>query len=219
MEREFWVQRWRENRIGFHQSEINRFLQAHKDWFGKRLDGATFVPLCGKSLDLMWLRRHVPPVLGVELSPLAAEAFFHEQRLDPVRTVRGAFQVYGASDIELLVGDYFALAPEVTGPIGAVYDRAALIAMPPGMRAGYARQMTALLRPGTPMLLIAPFSPKDPHEGPPFAVAEDEVRALYGENFHIERLEHHRYTPQMRPELKERGLAFSEENVYGLIRA
>ncbi|MDA8389363.1 MAG: thiopurine S-methyltransferase [Gammaproteobacteria bacterium] len=218
MEQEFWQRRWQENRIGFHQSEVNRFLRTHSDRFAARLNGAIFVPLCGKSLDLAWLRTHMPPVLGVELSVLAVEAFFREQQITARQTVRGAFGVYEAPGIELLVGDYFALTADVTGPIAAVYDRAALIALPPSMRARYAAHMAGLLRPRTPVLLVAPFSPKDPEEGPPFAVSEEEVRALYGESFRVDVLARHRYTPETRPELSGRGLSFSEENVYGLTR-
>ncbi|MDA8361853.1 MAG: thiopurine S-methyltransferase [Gammaproteobacteria bacterium] len=218
MEEEFWQRRWQENRIGFHQSEVNRFLQAHKDWFAQRLEGATFVPLCGKSQDMAWLREHVSPVLGVELSPLAIEAFFREQGLVARQTVRGAFRAYEASGIALLAGDYFALTADAAGPIGAVYDRAALIALPAPMRVRYAQHMATLLRPGTPVLLVAPFSPKGPLDGPPFAVSEDEVRALYGRDFQVCVLARHRDTPETRPELRDRGLPFSEENVYGLVR-
>ena len=102
--------------------------------------------------------------------------------------------------------------------MAAVYDRAALIAMPPAMRRDYAVRMAELTDPGTPVLLVAPFSLKDPDSGPPFAVAETEVRDIFATHFAIDILESERVTVDQDPGLAEQGLAWREETVYRLRR-
>ncbi len=216
MDPQFWHERWHENRIGFHQSDVNRFLQRHADQLGP--PGRVFVPLCGKSHDMRWLRAQGHEVLGCELSPLAVEAFYQEWRKVAERSGREEFLAYEADGVSILLGDYFHLTGALLGPITAVYDRAALIAMPPAKRPDYAQQMAALVRPGTPVLLIAPFSLKDPASGPPFAVSGEEIAALFGPAFHVERLACERETADTHPELAERGLAWREESVYRLTR-
>lgn len=216
MQPEFWHTRWHENRIGFHQAEVNRYLRAHYGWLGTA--SPVFVPLCGKSRDMVWLRAAQRTVLGVELSPLAVEAFFAEDGQVAERRGRGEFLEYQSPGITILLGDYFHLTPDIVGPLGAVYDRAALIAMPPPMRRPYAAQMAHLLAPGTPVLLIAPYSLKDPDDGPPFAVSETEVREIFGEAFAIEILQQERETVAQIPRLAEQGLAWRDEVVYGLRR-
>lgn len=218
MDAEFWHARWHENRIGFHKSEVNELLRRHYAHLAPPPGGTVFVPLCGKSLDLAWLRDQGCRVLGVEISPLAVEALYREQAQLARRSGRGEFLQYDAAGITILLGDYFALTPAITGTIDAVYDRAALIALPPTDRPRYAQQMTTLLAPGARMLLIAPFSPKDPNDGPPFAVSAAEVQILYGADFAIEILECKRQMAADDPQLSAHGLAWREEGVYLLTR-
>ena len=67
-----------------------------------------------------------------------------------------------------------------------VYDRAALVAFPEPMRKRYAQTLTEQLPAGVGMLLIT--LEFDDAEGPPFSVTEEEVQALYGDRFSIEKL-------------------------------
>ena len=216
MKAEFWHTRWHENRIGFHQAEINRFLRRHIQVLGT--EGPVFVPLCGKSRDMSWLAEQGREVIGIELSPLAVEAFFREQEIPVDRVGRGEFLEYQSAGVTILLGDYFRLTAALLGPVGAVYDRAALIAMPPGMRRAYADQMASLVGRGTPVLLVAPFSLKDPQSGPPFAVPQSEIREIFGGHFSIEVVESERRTADEDPQLAEQGLAWREETVYRLCR-
>ncbi|KTC63401.1 thiopurine S-methyltransferase, partial [Pseudomonas fluorescens ABAC62] len=136
------------------------------------------VPLCGKSLDLMWLASQGYRVLGVELSEQAVEAFFSEQNLTPRITREGAFSVYRADAIEVWCGDFFSLEPRDLTDCTALYDRAAMIALPPLMRARYAEHLNALLRPGCQGLLITLDYDQTQKAGPPFAVTDEEVKVL-----------------------------------------
>ncbi len=216
MKAEFWHTRWHENRIGFHQAEINRFLRRHIDALGPK--GPVFVPLCGKSRDMSWLFEQGREVIGIEISPLAVEAFYREQKIPVDRVGRGEFLEYQATGVTILLGDYFRLTAELLGPVAAVYDRAALIAMPPATRRAYAEHMARLLAPGTPVLLIAPLSLKDPQSGPPFAVSSSEIQEIFADHFTVEVLECERKTAEEDPRLAEQGLAWREEGVYRLCR-
>ena len=188
MDREFWLRRWQENRTGFHQARINAHLQR----FWPRLEvpaGETvFVPLCGKSRDMLWLAAQGYRVVGVELSPLAVHAFFKENGLKPEIASDSVFERYRCAGIEILCGDFFALEPDDLSGVKGVYDRASLIALPPAMRGRYAQQLTTLLPERPPVLLITLDYPPGAREGPPFAVNAQEVEALFGDAWSIRQL-------------------------------
>ncbi|MDO9346325.1 MAG: thiopurine S-methyltransferase [Pseudomonas sp.] len=180
MEPKFWQERWARNQIGFHLPEVNPYLQRHWPQLAFAQGAQVLVPLCGKSLDLMWLASHGLRVMGVELSEQAVEAFFSEQNLVPRITRRGAFTVYQADLIEVWCGDFFALDAEALTDCTGLYDRAALIALPPLMRAQYAEHLNHLLRSGCQGLLVTLDYDQTQKAGPPFAVTDDEVRVLFG---------------------------------------
>ncbi|MGR3887631.1 thiopurine S-methyltransferase [Pseudomonas sp. 1152_12] len=183
MEPTFWQERWARNQIGFHLPEVNPYLQRHWPRLGLADGAKVLVPLCGKSLDLMWLASSGYRVLGVELSEQAVEAFFSEQGLVPRISRRGAFMVYQADLIEVWCGDFFALDAEALADCSALYDRAALIALPPLMRAQYIGHLDGLLRPGCQGLLITVDYDQAQKAGPPFAVTDDEVEVLLGSHW------------------------------------
>lgn len=189
MEPKFWQERWARNQIGFHLPEVNPYLQRHWPQLALAQGAQVLVPLCGKSLDLMWLASHGLRVLGVELSEQAVKAFFSEQNLVPRITRRGVFSVYQADLIEVWCGDFFALDAEAVADCTALYDRAALIALPPLMRARYAEHLHQLLRPGCQGLLITLDYDQTQKAGPPFAVTDDEVKVLFGSQWTLGVLE------------------------------
>jgi thiopurine S-methyltransferase len=185
---DFWLERWRTNQIAFHQPSVSRHLQ---HWWPELALGEAakvFVPLCGKSLDLKWLAARGHPVLGVELSDTAIEAFCAENGIPARRRAEGAFDRYQADGLELLRGDFFDLVPAHLDGVRGVYDRASLVAMPPALREAYARHMTALTAAGTVTLLVAFEYRQDQMKGPPFNVAEADVQRLYGADHRIELL-------------------------------
>ncbi len=129
---------------------------------------------------MIWLESHGYRVMGVELSEQAVEAFFNEQSLTPHIRQQGAFKVYASGLIEVWCGDFFAVDAEAVSDCTALYDRAALIALPPLMRAQYAEHLNTLLRPGCKGLLITLDYDQTQKAGPPFAVTDEEVRVLLG---------------------------------------
>jgi len=189
MNPEFWHQRWQANQIGFHQSTPTPLLLRHWPSLDVPAGAQVFVPLSGKSLDMAWFGSQGYRVLGVELSRLAVEQFFAEHGLQPtIETTRYGTH-YRAGGIEIVNGDAFALDAAILRDCSAVFDRAALIALPPELRQRYASELYASLPPGCRGLLVTLEYPQAEREGPPFSVAEHEVRTAFDRDWTIDLLE------------------------------
>ncbi len=181
MEKDFWLERWEREETGFHQGEINPYLRQFWQELKPSEGSCVFVPLCGKSLDMLWLRSQGHDVLGVELSSIAVQSFFEENGYSPEQVAGEKFSSCEADRIRLLCGDFFDLKQGDLAHVDTVYDRASLVALPPRMRERYARHLVSILPPATKILLVAFDYLQAEMSGPPFAVSLDEVEALFGE--------------------------------------
>lgn len=216
MDEEFWLDRWKTDRIGFHQEEINATLMDQAPRMPWPEGGRIFVPLCGKSEDMIWLREHGQRVVGVELSPVACRAFFDGLGEDFEVREGGPLRFYVGEDIEIFCGDVFRLDAALLGAIDGVYDRAALVALPESMREAYVRHMATLV-PGGICTLLLTMEQQGHMDGPPFSVLAEEVRRLYGADFEVELLRQGDWEDA--PEkFAERGLERQRELVWSLIR-
>jgi thiopurine S-methyltransferase len=189
MQPEFWHKKWASNQIGFHLSEVNPYLQRHWPELSIPATARVLVPLCGKSLDLAWLAGRGHQVLGIELSEKAIEDFFNEHQIQPQISEKGAFKVYRSDAIELWCGDFFALTASDVADCVALYDRAALIALPAPMRERYAAHLQQILPQGVQGVLITLDYDQAQMPGPPFAVGDDEVKRLLGDLWQVQALE------------------------------
>lgn len=190
MEPEFWHERWAENRIGFHEGETNAALAAHFDALGLARGARVFVPLCGKTRDIAWLLDQGMRVAGAELSDLAVRQLFDEMQVTLVVAAAGPLTLWRGGGAEIFCGDIFDLGAGTLGPVDAVYDRAALVALPAEMRAAYAAHLTRITA-AAPQLTISFEYDQTAMDGPPFSVPEAEVRRLYGETFALTPVETH----------------------------
>lgn len=189
MEADFWHQMWRSGRVGFHQSNVNAFLTKH--WKKLNLEGheQVLVPLCGKSLDMLWLAQQGHSVLGVELNEPALQAFLSEHNLQAASIQHPLFRSYEVEDMTLLCGDFFDLSAKDCASVKAAYDRAALVALPLEMRQQYALHLKTILAPDVSIFLVAMDYDQALQSGPPFAVSELEVKDLFGDTFDIEKID------------------------------
>lgn len=188
----FWHERWTTNQIGFHLPEPNAQLLRWWPTLNLPSGARVLVPLCGKTHDLAWLAGQGHAVVGVELSALACTAFFEEHGLVPAVEARGPFMAWSAGNVTILQGDVFDL-PQVAPLDGfaAVWDRAALIALPPDLRARYLREIQV---PG-PHLVVTMVYDQSRRDGPPFSVPDEVVLGSWpdAEKLHSEPLTDERW--------------------------
>ena len=213
----FWLQRWNEGRIGFHRGEVMPLLEKHWPALGVPAGGRVFVPLAGKTLDMHWLAAQGHAVLGAELSPLAVRAFFAEAGLEPVVSTDADGVHHRAGPIDLVQGDVFALSASTLGAMDAVYDRAAIIALPPDLRRRYVAEVYARLPRGCRGLLITLEYPQAEKAGPPFSVEEAEVRGLFEPDWQVDLLERRDILDQ-EPGFRAEGVTALATAVYRLQR-
>ena len=185
----FWQTRWQRGETGFHLPRPHPKLVTLWPPFAPDPAASVFVPLCGKSLDMVWLAERGHAVIGVELSELAVKAFFAEQGLVPVQQQQGALTRFSAGRYTIYCGDFFAMSAEHVAGCEHIYDRAALIALPESMRKPYVQHLRSLL-PQAQLLLITLVYPQNQMAGPPFSVPPEEVAALYADAKRIQLMDH-----------------------------
>jgi len=183
----FWHDKWARGEIGFHEGQANAHLVAHFERLALPPGSRVFLPLCGKSRDLGWLLERGYRVVGIELSQVAISQLFEDLGLTPQVTTAGALTHYAVEDMDIFVGDVFALTAEALGPVDAIYDRAALVALPPQTRPRYAAHLVAIAS-AAPQLLVTFEYDQSRLDGPPFSVAGAEVEALYAQAYRLEPL-------------------------------
>lgn len=188
MNPEFWQEKWQKKEIAFHQAAANPLLVR---WFNQLAlaPGATvFLPLCGKSLDIHWLLAQGYQVIGAELSEMAVQELFAELGLTPGVSSAGTLQHYQADKLQVFVGDIFQLSQHTLGPVAAIYDRAALVALPEEMRQRYAQHLITISQ-SAPQLVICFEYDQTQLPGPPFSVDSAEMHKLYSKVYSLNCLE------------------------------
>ncbi len=195
MQHDFWHARWRQGKIGFHQASTNPHLLRHWAQLGLPPDSRVLVPLCGKTLDMLYLAQQGHDVVGVELSETACRAFFDENDLAFETRTTGDYTVFkgtgDAARIELWCGDFFALTIDLVGTFAGFFDRAALIALPPTMRSSHVAAVERLVEPGGRGVLSTIEYPAAEKQGPPFPISPAEIHERYDERFDIVHIGQH----------------------------
>jgi thiopurine S-methyltransferase len=217
VDNQHWLDRWQQDRIGFHEAGVNRHLQNWFPRFAPAPGGRVFLPLCGKAVDIHWIAQQGFEVIGVELSQIAIEAFFEENSLDFERNESARFGIYQSANITLLQGDFFDLNKADLHNCQLVYDRAALIAMEREDRPRYYDHMLSILPADCEMLLITLEYDQAEMTGPPFSVMTDEVLQRYRDAFSIQMLETNNIVDES-PRWRKVGLSALQESVFSLTR-
>jgi thiopurine S-methyltransferase len=184
VEASFWHQRWEKNNIAFHESEANPLLIKYFKELSLAKGSRVFLPLCGKTLDIPWLLSNGYRVAGAELSKIAIEQLFTELGVEPKISKLGSVDRYSAKNIDIFVGDIFDLSSKILGLVDAIYDRAALVALPEAMRNRYTTHLTEITDKA-PQLLICYEYDQSFMEGPPFSISNEEVNRHYIDNYDL----------------------------------
>jgi len=207
MDPKFWHDRWRQNRIGFHRSDTNPLLIEYFSALELRRGQKVFLPLCGKTLDIRWLLLQGFQVAGVELSELAIQQLFSELSITPEVKKLGNLTLYRAKGLDIYVGDIFDLSYDLLGNVDAIYDRAALVALPEEMRAKYTSHLIEITDTA-PQLLITYEYDQTVIQGPPFSISTKEVKEHYTDHYKVDHL------IRLRVEGGMKGLTPATESVY-----
>ncbi len=182
MEHSFWKEKWEQKEIAFHGSETNPLLVKHFGELALHEGNRLFLPLCGKTLDIHWLLANGYRVAGAELSGIAVAELFAELGVTPSASRHGSLTHYRAEQIDIFEGDIFKLTADLLEPVDAVYDRAALVALPEGLRQQYALHLTKITNRAPQLLLCIEYD-QSLRGGPPFSLPADKIREVYHETY------------------------------------
>ena len=186
MEPDYWIEGWEQGRTGFDQSEPHRWLPEHWASVEVANDAVVFVPLCGKTVDMVWLAEQGHRIIGVEVSEIAVVGFFDMVGLTPKVEVIGPLSAYRAGPYEIWRGDLFEVPATVFDRVDVVYDRASIVALPPQIRQRYTQMLSTQLRGDAPWYLVSFTYDQSEMDGPPFSVTLEEIDALLADEFDIE---------------------------------
>ncbi|EQC47714.1 thiopurine S-methyltransferase Se/Te detoxification family [Bacteriovorax sp. Seq25_V] len=183
MEKELWLEAWKEKRIGFHQSAYNKTMVEHFENID--LKGKTvLIPLAGKSLDIIYFLERGATVIANELSPIAAKEFFEENKINFQIEKNTHHEIYRAGDLHYYLGDFFEMTKHEIGHIDFLYDRACIVALPSDLRVKYFEKINLLITRDTHLLILT-YKHDGPKEfGPPFYVPENEIKEAYSKMGH-----------------------------------
>ena len=184
MEEKFWHQKWKDNNIAFHKSQADAQLVAYFSALSLEKNSRVFVPLCGKTRDIAWLLSNGYRVAGAELSKTAIEQLFTELDINPAISTIGNIEHYSAEDIDIFVGNIFDLSKGVVGTINAIYDRAALVALPEDMRHQYTAHLMDITNKAPQLLLCYEYD-QSKMDGPPFSISNEEVKRHYSDKYKL----------------------------------
>lgn len=182
---EFWHDKWARNELGFHQEEGNPFLREFWSHMEAAPGASVFVPLCGKSRDMVWLREQGLEVWGAEISPIAIRDFYSESHLDPSVRRDGKLELWEGDGFHLWCGDLFDLDRRQLKGLRYLYDRASMIALPPSVRKRYCAHLRAIMPMLRRMLLITLEYEENEMEGPPYSVREQEIFSFFEAPFEV----------------------------------
>lgn len=196
MQPKFWQSRWQQGKTGFHQPEVNPKLAKYSSSLKLTKGNRIFVPLCGKSKDIGWLARQGYDVIGVELVESAVKQLFAELEVTPsivqYRNISHYQAKYAEQIIDIWAGNILDLTTAEVGHIDAIYDRAALVALPDTppdyLRSRYVRQLLELSH-CAPQLLITFIFDQDKRAGPPFVITPEQIEGYYGQHYQLTLLE------------------------------
>lgn len=200
---EFWQNAWKNQQTGFNQSKPNAMLMQYFKYLAVPKQGCVFVPLCGQSIDMLWLLSEGYDVVGVELSKLAVSQFFADHNISVVVTPHltqpnmTAYQAcWQEQTITIWVGDFFNLSSHDIGHIHAIYDRGALVALPDHaperMRWQYTQHLGQLTNYASQLLLAFSYDKKESAEIvddtglPPFLITSEQLDTYYGAHYQIQ---------------------------------
>ncbi len=183
-----WLKFWENNETNWHGDKITQELVEYFELFELEPRDKVFVPLCGKSLDMLYIMNQGFSVVGVEISEIGVRQFFSENNLAYKITKVDDFDLYSTENLEIYCGDFFALTSKHLNNVKSVFDRKSLIALEPEVRQKYVKHLNDIISLGARILLVTLQYPQYQMSGPPFSVDKSEVESLFSMAFESQEL-------------------------------
>jgi thiopurine S-methyltransferase len=212
--KQFWLELWQQGRTAFHKDFVNPDLERYWSSFNLSPPATVLLPLCGKSQDILWLAEQGFQVIGIELSELALLQFAEENNLSMSKKTHGEAINYSTPEISIWIADIFSLNIDSIPPVDAIYDRAALIALPKKLRPDYVRRCLQWLKPDGKIFLKTMSYDEVQLCGPPYSVTASEVKVLYKERETLICLSERRTEVDAVDPLYERGLQLRSDYIW-----
>lgn len=174
----YWNERWNNDNIGWHKTDVNPALIQNIDALTNgKSEIIVFVPLCGKSSDIKWLYDLNHTVIGVEGSTMAIEAFFSENNLKFERNNN----LYSTLDkrVKIFNMNLFDCDVKLLGKLDAIWDRGSFVAINFSERSKYVTLMRSLFNEHTRYLLDTLVYDTTVYGGPPLCVTTEDVNRLF----------------------------------------
>ena len=183
-----WLKFWENNETNWHGDNVTQELIEYFELFELEPRDKVFVPLCGKSLDMLYIMNQGFSVIGVEISEIGVRQFFNENNLTYKITKVDDFDLYSTENLEIYCGDFFALTSKHLNKVKSVFDRKSLIALEPEVRQKYVKHLNDIISVGARILLVTLQYPQHQMSGPPFSVNKSEVESLFSMTFESQEL-------------------------------
>ena len=183
-----WLKFWENNETNWHGDNVTQELIEYFELFELEPRDKVFVPLCGKSLDMLYIMNQGFSVIGVEISEIGVRQFFNENNLTYKITKVDDFDLYSTENLEIYCGDFFALTSKHLNKVKSVFDRKSLIALEPEVRQKYVKHLNDIISLGARILLVTLQYPQYQMSGPPFSVDKSEVESLFSMAFESQEL-------------------------------
>ena len=210
-----WLEFWENNETNWHSDVVTQELEKYLGLLKLESGDTVFVPLCGKSLDMIYMLNRGFSVIGVEVSEIGIKQFFHENGLDFTISQVGEFNLYSAKNIEIYCGDFFSLTSKHLCGVKAVFDRKSLIALDRNLRQKYVKHLNDIISLGVRILLVTLHYPQHQMSGPPFSVDKSEVASLFSMAFKYQELKSFEDI-ENGPKLVRAGIDYIENAAYCL---
>lgn len=247
---ERWQKGWDSGRYsvpgqGFHKAEVNPFLVKHMPLLQLSpsedicKQDRVLVPLCGKTVDMVYFADQKISALGLEAIPRAIQEFAEIVKLPKEAAVfplhknaQHNWKLNGNGYVGIVEGDALDFKVDEKGPVDAIWDRAALIALRPEDRDAYVFMLHNALKPGGRVLLSVvehdmvvmpeghlssstpPTGTLEPY-GPPYSITKEYVSSLYSKfNFNLLQELERRDLIAEEPKWQEKGATKFEQICY-----
>ncbi|XP_064639113.1 uncharacterized protein LOC135494778 isoform X2 [Lineus longissimus] len=186
-----WLPDWEANSTPWHSHDVNRFLVRYFSFLQSgRETMKILVPLCGKSVAMMWMYKQGNTLVGVEFVEKACIEFFAEQGLayskKDVPSVKGSLFQSEDERLKIYCCDLYNFTVDIEGQFDAIWDRGSFVAL--SSKVEYAEHIQTLMSPCCRHMVEVFEYDQRLRSGPPYSSTEEDMKTYFGTKCNIARI-------------------------------